>query len=344
MKLSPVFTLREAYTQGILDLLEETTLGTNGAKYKHLDTSERIKEADSPLFLSIERNGKTLGNITFCQRGEHWYIRYFAFKSFLQGSDKMKANDKGNSFLKRELNYFFNQAFEGEGLEFPIKSMYAYIDPKNDRSKWMSENFGFETIAQLATQSFSRVRPKKSNRLSIVNDWNEIRELVQESYGKFNYYFEAHCSKPPFYGIRNEKDEIIAFARAVNVHWEIVRMPGRIGGLLTKIIPFVPLLRKIIKPKNHEFLVPEIVWSRNNDPEILNELFEAMLADQELNLILWWTDFRNPIYQEVKSNINWGILHKIIGVTNVDVVQRRKPNVSVMEKNAPVFVTAFDMV
>jgi len=342
MKLSSIFTVRENYSQGILDLLEETTLGTNGAKYKHLDTSERIKEADSPLFLSIERNEKTMGNITFCRRGKHWYIRYFAFKSFLQGSDKKISNEKGNSFLKRELGNFFNQAFENS--EFPLESMYAYIDPKNDRSKWMSENFGFETIAQLATQSFSRIHPKKSNRLTMVYDWNEIRHLVQDTYGSFQYYFETHCSKPPFYALRNEKQEIIAFARAINVHWEIVRMPGKMGGLLTKLIPFIPLLRKIIKPKNHEFLVPEIVWSHNSDPKILNELFEAMLADQQLNLILWWTDLRNPIYKELKSKMNWGILHKIIGVTNVDVVQRRNPNVTSMKKNAPVFVTSFDMV
>lgn len=338
--LSPFFQLRETHTQGIIDLLEATTLGTNGAKYKHLDTANRIKEADTPLFLSMERNKNVLGNITFCRRGEHWYIRYFAFQSFLQGSETKKNDQKGNSRIKKELGRFFETALSNEGS---VTSMYAYIDPKNDRSRWMSENFGFTKIAELATQSYSRINPKKNSNFSILNDWNEIAPIVQEFYGKNQYYFETHCSKAPFYVVRNNENEIIAFCRAVNVNWEIVQMPGKFGGFLTKAIPYIPFLRKLIRPKRHEFLVPEIVWSKGNDAKILSDLFDSMLADQGLNLILWWTDIRNPLYQDVKSNMNWGLLHKIIGVAPVDVVQLKSESFK-NENSAPVFVTAFDMI
>ena len=338
--LSPLFKLRETHTQGIIDLLEATTLGTNGAKYKHLDTAERIKEADAPLFLSMERNDKVLGNITFCQRGRSWYIRYFAFQSFLQGSENRSISQKGNSGLKRELGQFFDEALNKIDS---VDSMYAYIDPKNDRSKWMSENFGFEKIGQLATQSFSRVHPKKSAGLSKIEDWNELASIVRSFYGSNKYYFEAHCAKPPFYVLKNETNEVVAFARTVNVHWQIVRMPGKLGGVLTKAIPYIPFLRRLIRPKNHEFLVPEIVWAKNNDSKLVAELFEGMLVDQKLNLILWWTDTRNPLYKNVKSNIKWGLLHKLIGVAPVDVVQLRSKSYTIQNEE-PIFVTAYDMV
>lgn len=122
--LSPFFQLRETHTQGIIDLLEATTLGTNGAKYKHLNTAERIKEADSPLFLSLERNDKVMGNVTFCRREDHWYIRYFAFQSFLQGSESTKNNQKGNSRIKKELGSYFDSILNEESS---VKSMYALI-------------------------------------------------------------------------------------------------------------------------------------------------------------------------------------------------------------------------
>lgn len=337
--ISPFFKLREKHSQGIVDLLESTTLGTNGAKYKHLDTAVRINEADSPLFLTLERNDKVLGNVTFCRRTEHWYIRYFAFQSFLQGSDAKKNTKTGNSRLKKELSTFFQNVLSDGN----VKSMYAYIDPNNERSLWMSENFGFKKIAELATQSFSRTNPKLSSRFSKIDDWNEVSPIVREFYGNYNYYFEAHCSKPPFYVLRNQQNEIIAFSRIVNVNWEIIRMPGKLGGFLTKAIPSIPFLRKIIRPKKHEFLVPEIVWSKDNDPKLLSELFESMLADQQLNLILWWTDIRNPLYQNVKSKVKWGLLHKIIGVAPVDVVQL-KSEAFIDENLEPVFVSAYDMV
>lgn len=342
-KLSPLFKFRTEVTSGILDLLQGTTLGTNGAKYKHLDTATRIYEADNPLFLAVERREKTLGNATFCRRDGHWYVRYFAFQSTLQSIGNKKSHQKGNSLLKSELNSFFAQALEGNQEHQPIKSFYAYIDPKNDKSKWMSESFGFKTIAHLATQSFSRVNPKKSNRLTICHDWNEIAPIIRPFYSGNKYYFETHCSKPPFYVLKNDANEIIACARTVNVNWEIVRLPGKLGGLLTKVIPYIPFLRKLIRPKKHQFLVPEIVWAENNDSEMLTELFESMLADQHLNLILWWTDIRNPLYRQVKSEINWGLLHKVIGVSPVDVVQLCSKTYQ-DQNQAPVFVTAFDMV
>ena len=342
-KLSPLFKFRTEVTSGILDLLQETVLGTNGAKYKHLDTSTRIYEADNPLFLSVERHEKTLGNATFCRRGADWYVRYFAFQASMQSSENKKSASKGNSLLKRELNSFFQQALEGNEEHPPVNSMYAYIDPKNEKSKLMSEEFGFKTIAHLATQSFSRVNPKKSKRLSICEDWSEIAPIVRSFYGKNRYYFEAHCSKPPFYVLRNEDNEIIACARTVNVNWVIVRLPGKMGGILTKAIPYIPFLRKLIRPKKHQFLVPEIVWAKNNDSKLLTELFEAMLADQKLNLILWWTDVENPLYQQVQTALNWGLLNKLIGVTPVDVVQLKLES-NQEESKEPVFVTAYDMV
>lgn len=342
-KLSPLFKFRTEVTSRILDLLQGTVLGTNGAKYKHLDTSTRIYEADNPLFLSVERHEKTLGNATFCRRGEHWYVRYFAFQAAMQSSENKKPTQKGNSLLKRELNSFFTQVLEGNAESPPVKSIYAYIDPKNDKSKWMSESFGFKTIAHLATQSFSRVNPKKSNRLEICTDWNEIAPIIRAFYGGNKYYFETHCAKPPFYVLRNDNNEIIACARTVNVNWEIVRLPGKMGGLLTKTIPFIPFLRKLIRPKKHQFLVPEIVWAKNMNSKIVTELFESILAEENLNLILWWTDIQNPLYQQVKAEINWGLLHKVIGVSPVDVVQL-KSNSYKDESQEPVFITAFDMV
>jgi hypothetical protein len=343
MALSSIFKIRKEVTPGLLDLLTSITMGTNGAKYRHLDTRQRILEADDPIFLSMERNDKVIGNVTFCRRESIWYVRYFAFSSFAQTGNTRKTTDKSNSFLKRELNIFFNEVFEGKYSEEPIQSMYAYIDPKNNRSKWMSENFGFSVVAHLATQSYSRISPKPSTRLSAIRDWDMIRPFVESNYKDHTFFFTTHAQKPPFYILRNDKGEIIACTRVTQVHWEIVRLPGKWGRVLTKMIPYIPFLKRLIKPKNHTFLVPEIVCVKNNDPTILDELFSGILHADGLNLMLWWIDETDPLYRSVKDHVNWGLLNKLIGVAPVDVVERRANKVS-QKKNAPIFVTAYDMV
>ena len=343
MALSPIFKLRTSATPALLELLTNTTLGTNGAMYRHLDTPTRILEADNPLFLSMERNEKVIGNVTFCRRGNAWYIRYFAFHSLVQAGGIKKTEDKGNSFLKRELNQFFDEVFEGKHSEEKVESMYAYIDPRNDRSKWMSENFGFKVVSQLVTQSYSRISPKKSNRLVKIEDWKEIQPIVESSYGKHEYYFTTHAEKAPFYGLRDESGVLLASCRVTRVNWQIVRLPGKMGGFLTKAIPYIPFLNKLIKPKHHTFLVPEIVTIKNNDPKLMEELFSAVLAEEKLTLMLWWVDKMDEIYCSVKDKINWGLFHKIVGVHPVDVVERLQPN-STRKTTGPIFVTAYDMV
>lgn len=65
MDIGKPFVIRVKPTEEVIRLLESVTLGSNGSKYRHLDTRDKIKQLFRPLFLSLERNNRTLGNITF---------------------------------------------------------------------------------------------------------------------------------------------------------------------------------------------------------------------------------------------------------------------------------------
>lgn len=343
VKLSPIFKLRTNPTEGILDLLENTTLGTNGAKYKHLDTRDRIKEADNPLYLSIERDNRVLANVTFCKREKDWYIRYFAFAEKFQAGGKGKQRKSKKNLIKDELKDFFNQVFETSDIEDNPERMYAYIDPRNDRSLEMSHSFGFHHVATLRTQSFSCYRPTCSSRFATTNDWNQIKDKAEGIFGNHEYFNSVHCRKGPFSVLKSEEGGLLAFARFVTVNWEIVRLPGRYGSFLVKILPFIPVLRTYIRPEKQTFLVPEIVWAKGNDKELLQELFSSALAKEKLNVILWWVDEKETLYKSVYDKMSWGLFHKLVGTTPVNVMQRRKDGGS-DQLEQPVFVIANDMV
>ena len=341
MQESQYFQLKEEVTPEVLQLLTKTTLGTNGAMYQHLDIEHRIFEADNPLFLTLERNNKVLGNITFCRRNAFWYIRYFAFDTLYQASNKNGKKRTKKSVFKQELQLFFEAALSGNSDE-KIENFYAYIDPRNTRSRWMSEQFGFQKIAQLKTQSFSRLYPK-NQRVDVVNDWNKVKDLIHKNYKEHLFYFEAHTTKPPYYVIYDNHSELIAVAKATIVNWKITKLPGKFGGTLTKLIPYIPFIKRLIKPEKHTFLVPEMVCSKNNDPQLVEELFEGILALHKLNVMLWWMDEKDPLYTALSQNVKWGLLDKIVGSPEVDVVVRSGSNKH-KPIQQPVFVAAFDMV
>lgn len=342
MKLSPLFKLRLEAPESLVRLLTSVTLGTNGAKYKHLDTVQRIKDADAPVHLCMERHENVIGNVTFCRREKYWYVRYFAVDRLLQGKGKQKSKSRSGS-LKQQLNSFFDTVIQ-EGCEHgQAESFYAYIDPNNEKSLWMSENFHFQTIGHVATQSFSRTQIPRATRVQKTSDWETVAALIKSSHQEQQFYFDAQLKKGPFYVLRDATGEVVACAKAIPANWKIERLPGKMGGLLTKVIPFVPGLRKVIRPKHHRFLVPEGVFVKDNNPELLKTLFEGMLSIEQRNLILWWTDVRNPVYVSTKNAVRWGVLHRLIGAHQVAIVVRTVDG-AVPDKTTPVYTCGFDFV
>lgn len=337
--MHPSFKIREKETPEIIELLESVTLGTNGAHYRHLDTAERIKESDNPLFLSMERNNNVISNVTFCRRGSDWYVRYFAFSPKLQSTGVKKS--KGTSLLKKELEDYFQSSLNGENEKGTVDSFYAYIDPKNEKSLWMSQTFGFETVGEIATQTFSRVNPNGSARVHKSEDRKEAEGLIKNHFSHYQYFYTTQSSKPPFYFMKDESGEIIAFAKVSISTWEIKRLPGKAGRLLTKIIPFIPGLNRLIRPKRNACVVPETVIVKDNNPELLTELFQGILKLEDKNLILWWTDVNDNLYSEVKDKVKWGMLHKVIGVSKANIVQRSNTKST---SNQPFYTSGFDFI
>src|SRR5690554_4426148 len=139
MKVRAPFVLRESYNDEVLNLLKSVTLGSNGARYQHQRLEQRIQQVYKPLFLNLERNEKVLGNITFCRRPINWYVRYFAFDLGMQANSQQPRSKASNSGLKKRIGEFFHHAFELE--QDRPSTFYAYIDPRNERSLWMSQNF-----------------------------------------------------------------------------------------------------------------------------------------------------------------------------------------------------------
>lgn len=329
----------DTISENLLELLSGVELGTNGAKYVHLDIKERIKEADHPLSFSLERNNRLIANITFCARETSYYLRYFAFRrSFQSLSIKKFSTNRKSSQLEKEIS----QVFQGLISNKPSFPFYAYIDYDNDRSRLFSERFGFENYSDIVSRTYSRINPKKNQNISLIDDWEAISGEIKDAYGADEFYHEAHIKKGPYLVLKNDKGVMIACAKFSKVHWRIISLPGRYGSLLVKILPFIPFLNRLIKPKDHFFLVPDVVLTKNNSSEDIETLFDSALDLFKVNSLIWFIDPNKPIYKEQSKRIKWGILDKILGEKKVAVVTRNHK--SHYSEKKPVFVSAFDLI
>jgi len=339
MKSWTPFVIREEPTEAIVNLLKSVTLGTNGAKYRHLNTEERLGQLIHPLYFTLERNERALGNITICRRPCGWYVRYFAFDQLFQ-TKSSSANSKGTGGLKKTIIDFFEAAERGDLGDTP-DLFYAYIDPSNQRSHFMSKTFGFQTAAKIATQTFSRITPKNSVRVRKIENREALRPIIKSCFSTRPFFFDQHTFNSSFFYGLYEQEELIAFVKIHHAKWAIDQLPGKHGKLLTKIVPYVPGLRKILHPASHQFIVIDTVWSKTNDAKQLEELMNALLFQEERNLIIWWVDQQEDVYRDVKNKVHWGLLHQINGVHEVDVVVRSKNN---PDFSLPTYITGVDFI
>ena len=345
MSITRPFVIREEPTPEVVELLESVTLGTNGARYRHLDTPSRIAQLYQPLFLTLERNEKVIGNITFCRRPCGAYVRYFAFAEDYQNKTKNQKESKKEGYLKSQIKQFFKNALEGKQKDLKTDLFYAFIDPRNERSLWMSQSFGFKPVAKIATQSFSRIKPKQEKSVMKLTDKHKdlVKEKVKGQYKDYSLYFDHHTfNESPFYGFF-EDNELVALTKVHRAKWVIERLPSRSGGFLRAVIPYVPGLRKLITPDEHSFAVIDSLWYRSGDPKLLTSFFEGILYEEKVNSFIWWVDQKDPVYKQVKKSVNWGLMHKLNGVSEIDLVMLKNATVELNEEK-PFYTTGFDFI
>jgi hypothetical protein len=335
--IQPPFSTDESYTEETLKLLNSVTLGSNGARYKHIGIEKRTSKLHNPLFLNLTLRNKLKANVTFCRRDKDWYVRYFAFDQTFQASSSKNKKSKGRSKLNDQLRSFFESALQDKNGP---DCFYAYIDPKNERSLWMSEAFGFEKKAKVATQTFSRLKPNKGS-LRKLEDVEQIKSLVDQAFSGRPYYHPQQTFKGRSFYVLEKNEEVVAFANSYQAEWKIERIPGKRGKLLTKLIPYIPIINKIIRPDSHRFSVIDSVWVKQHNTDYFQSLAEGILAEENHKVLHWWVDQKESLWNSLKDTVNWGVLHKINGVHEVDLVVRTNKNIDLKE---PAYISGFDFV
>lgn len=337
----------------VVDLLSKTLIGTEGSLYQLLDTPSKIHELDSPHFYFIERNEKALGTITICERnvtvGEKEitgrYIRYFAFDEIFRGNSD-KAIKRNSLFDQHWKNIFDTGRLEESSPEKLSTFFWAFIDPQNFRSFRMNERFGFENIGQFQTTAFSRFYPRNSLRVNRLK--KEEHQLVLEEIKKFYHDFvfvsDTQLFKHDNYFVLKDNGKIVAGIQANPTKFKIVSLPGFGGKIALKVFPKLPFLRRMMNPKEHQFLATEGLFYLPGHENVIEELLSAVLFQQKHCSLLIWEDVKKPVLRNL--NLSLGFLQNIKKDNFINVVF--KPvNLSSQQltsiKNSPKYLSGFDM-
>jgi len=331
-RLKNIITRTSTIDDEILKLLTDTTIGTNGAKYQHLHTPKKIHQLKNPIFITIRRHNKAVGNMAVCERHflvnkqqvKSLYVRYFAFDKIYHASGKPKQVDRESIFDLYLKKLFTTSNVDVNEPEFESSMYWAFIDPLNNKSWNMSNRFGFETIGYFSTYAFSRFYPKKHKQVRQINS-NEIDKVWQKTqyfYKGFNFVSNTHLFKDNNYFVYVENDKIVAGIQVFDIHWRIDAMPGTKGKLMVKTLPYIPFMNRIINPKNYHFLATEGLFWEAGYEHVVEDLLNAVLAEKGKNSMLFWFDDADEKLPNHFKNMDLGILQKLKSDNSIEIVAK----------------------
>lgn len=318
--------------KSILDLLVNTTIGTNGAKYQHLHTTKKIHSLFKPHYITIRRNEKVVGNMTVCERKlfvkekkiDSLYVRYFSFAKLFQSSGKQNKKSRQSIFEKYLKELFSTSNMDVYNPDHKQSIYWAFIDPENNRSWNMAGRFGFETIGYFSTYAFSRFFPKKNKSVGriqpveIESIWKDIK-LFYKDYTNLS---KTHLFENDNYFVYRENGKIVAGIQVFDVHWRIDAMPGTKGKILVNTLPYIPFVRRIINPKNYQFLATEGLFWKEGFESKVEELLEAVLAESGKNSMLMWFDDGDDKMINQFNAMNVGLMQKMKSDNSIEVVAK----------------------
>lgn len=318
--------LNQKPSKAFLKLVDETIWGTTGPKYYFFKSADKINDFGTALYCSFHHLGELKAAFTIIIRHDKTndlitlYGKHFtAFQSNVKGAGVKLIYHVRKAFLQSKIPFVF----------------HAYIDDENQQSLNVCNKFNLVPLAKFKTYNFSRVSPKASSyKIAPINE-------VSNSYFESQLFHDRNFKKGTFKCQTSDQFQIEV---AMNL-WRIISLPGFTGQLVTKILPYIPVLNRLINANKFDFL--SVVDFSKNFPrnEELEQLFNTLLTKHGVHSIMLWLNHLDPLNQQLES-LNWGIIQKAnhVKLTNIlGYVHLPSPEINQALENNLIKVNAFDI-
>jgi len=260
---------------GILEILDNAVQGSEGGlRFSLQNIAPRIAAyKDRIRFVSIYKKNHVTGTVGSCFRvtGQGKlrypasYLRYLAFQIPFQSAlnwrerrRALKTSEKEDTFKQKTLEIFskphlldLSDVFEGDK-----HIMYAFVESKNERSKNLVHQAGYEYIRSFLTVAFSRFSPKSDQRVGKLNEAEkgQMESLLLEYYKDYSFFSTDYSFFGDRYYVLKEEGEIIAGVSAIPSVYKVYDVPGIWGWVMMKVLPECLFLEGFSDPENSDTL------------------------------------------------------------------------------------------
>jgi hypothetical protein len=326
----------------LIDHMHDTVLGQPGSlRYQHVNLVERLTAPGENYFMYLRKGGKMMGSVGFCGKPsetaglahDSWLIRYFSIRAPMRTVPKkrkersdLKDENKRSSVLGRFIKPVFadpSRLREGDGKESPA-IIYAIIDQKNLRSMNFSTEMGLETVGEMASFSFSRLRPGRSDRVVPLaeSEQGPMLSLLREFYKDYTLFFPDPLFRDNGYYVIRKSGRVVAGIQVYPVNWRIVDFGSRMANRLVRGITSIPWVRSRVNPHDLKMLAFDGIYCEQGHEPDLYELMEGVLERTGIYVGMLMMDENSRLFGIFRDHQKLGFMHRVLGFFKADIRMR----------------------
>ncbi len=332
--------VEETPGEELIEHMHSTLMGQpGGLRYHHTSLEERMMSGDEKYFMYLRKSGKMMGSVGFCGKPsvtdglshDSWLIRYFSIKAPMRSVPKkrkektdLQDEQKRSSVLGRFMQPVVanpSQLREGEQDPNQPSIVFAIIDQTNLRSMNFSAQMGLETVGEMAGFSFSRLKPKKSNRIEqiVEADKKQVLDLLKEYYSNYTLFFTEPVFKNNDYFVIKENGRVVAGVQIYPVQWKIVDFGSRMANVAMRWLTKIPWVKKRISLEELRFLAFDAIYCKPGYEAALYELMEGVLERTGTYIAMIMMDEDSHLYTIFRERQKLGVMHKFMGTYHADI-------------------------
>ncbi len=215
------------------------------------------------------------------------FLRYLSVRSSFQITKvadhrREKLAHAEDSFKQQIFSMFSNPSGLPRGREDASVPhiVYACVEGENERSKNFVRQAGYEHIRSLRTVAFSRFKPDPNPSVTKLSAEEEpaVAKLLADQYRDYCFYNGQFSFLNHRYYVLRKDNKIVAGVCALPTTFRIIDFPGLQGWMLLKVLPYLPLFKKLFQPGEFRFLIFDSIFCREGNDHLLADLFEAVCA------------------------------------------------------------------
>lgn len=299
------------FTPQFVEFLQRIVWGSGGVQYTIHNVADTLNRLKNPHFLSLTENGQLVAVTTLNQKTTRLGGKTCpAIYSFGISVDASKRGlGYGTLIAEQRLRYGLSKMGK-KGL------FYGYIEATNTASLKTNTKVGSKSIGQYHVLVISRLRPRNDERFQRVKETrkDQLIQLLSNQYENHALVdFDKSVQVENYYILKNGK-EIVTGLQCERRQLTIKHLPGATGQIMVKVLPHIPILRRLFPERNLQFLRFGNIYAKKGMEVEIFTLMEALLARNQLNFGMIYMDIRSPVYQQLIEVGKFGLFHALIDV------------------------------